>query len=187
MRRMMTAIGLGLSAVLLTSGCQLVGGGNNAKSKPAQTTKSTGGQQAQAAPSPQSSPGTPAVTKSVTYQTPSKQGASFTIGFAGLKANGQLATLTLVWTPHGVGGDTTSIFDMTGHADDVSMIDTVNLKRYVLVSDSEDNALGPNTIDEVANDRPMTAQYTFAAPPPNASLDIYQGDHKAFESVRVTQ
>lgn len=185
MRRTMFALGLGLVATFLATGCQLGGGGGDeAKATtPASTRKA-----AAAAPTPQSS-GAPVVSKSVTMPISGHQGQTFTLGFAGLRVKGPLATLTLVWTPHGIADATDSIFDMCGSSGgDVSMIDTTNLKRYVVVHDSGDHELGPNVIGaHTANDQPLSATYTFAAPQANASTDIYLDNRKVLESVPVTR
>lgn len=187
MRRMMIVFGIAASGALLVSGCQFGGSGDDNGSKP--TAKEGKGQVARTAVAPQASTG-PAVSKSITMPIAGKQGQTFTLGFAGLKVKGQLATLTLVFTPHGIGDDTDNIFDMCGGSGgDVSMIDTVNLKRYVVVKDSGNNELGPNVIGaRVANDQPDTVTYTFAAPQePNAAPDIYLDNRKVLESVPVTR
>lgn len=189
MRRMMTAIGLGLSAVLVTSGCQLVGGGHDAK--PSNTSKGTSGHQAQVAPTaaPQSSAGTPPVGKQVTMPIPGKQGETVTIGYSSLKSRGQLTVLTLVWTPHGIGTDTVGMFNMMGNGDDnVDLIDETNLKRYVVVKDSNDDDLQTSDVNaDTGNDQPLTTTFWFATPPANANLDVTLADRPIFDSVQVTR
>lgn len=190
MRRITIAAGLALSGALLVSGCQLVGGGGHG-AKPGKTSQSTGGPQAQAAPtSGPTSSGVPSVSKQVTMPIPGSQGETFTLGFASLKVRGQLATLTLTWTPHGIGSDADSINDMNGGVGDngeISMVDTVNLKRYVIVKDSEGYGLESDKVDtQAANDQAVPATYTFAAPPANASMDVYLDQRPVFESVPVT-
>lgn len=195
MRRTAMVLGLGVSAALLASGCQLVSGGGGSEAKPSHTSQSgRAGATAAATASPRASGqpvAQPAVSKSVTLPIPGEQGETFTLGFAGLKVKGQLATLTLVWTPHGVGTDSVSIYDMCGNQGDVggiSMIDSVNLKRYVVVSDSDDHELGPDKVfKETGNDQPMTTNYIFAAPQANASMDVYLDDRRVFDSVPVTR
>lgn len=183
MRRIMIAAGLALSAALLTSGCQLVGGGSN----DAKGTQSPGTRQAQPAATagPQAS-GAPTVSKQVTIPIPGEQGETYTLGFGGLAVKGQLATLTLVWTPHGIGDGNISIFEMS--AGDFTMIDSVNLKRYKIVHDSTGDELSPNiNTAETGNNQPIAETYTFAAPPGNASMDIYLDNRRLFESVPVTR
>lgn len=190
MRRMMTAIGLGLSAVLLTGGCQLVGGGNEAK--PTKASKDTGGPQAQAAPTaaPQASAGAPPVSKQVTMPIPGKAGETYTVGYSSLQVKGQLAVLTLVWTPHGIGTDTDTMEDMVGQGIGfpVNLIDKANLKRYDVVSDSDDHSLNTDEgIVSTGNNQPLTATFWFAAPPANADIDVTVMDRPLFESVQVTR
>jgi len=194
MRRTMTALGLGLSATLLAGGCGLVGGDNAKSTQRPDSSKA----QAAATASPQAAKG-PAVSKQMSLPVPGRQGASVTIGFAGLKVKGQLATLTLVWTPHMTGSDK---YDLNGKYDinnmrgnptlgdggTMAMIDTVNLKRYTVVQDSDNHELGPDpNTAATGNNQPLTTQYTFAAPPGNASMDVYMDDGKIFDAVPVTR
>ena len=184
MRRTMFALGLGLSATVLAAGCQFGAGGGEAKD-----TKSS--RRAAAAASPQASSGQPPVAKSVTMQVPGKQGETFTLGFSSLKVKGPLATLTLVWTPHGVGTETVSPYDMVGEntpASAVTLIDAANLKRYVIVRDSSDHELQRDYVTtKTGNNQPLAMTYVFAAPPANGSMDVVLGDRPIFESVPVTR
>jgi hypothetical protein len=99
--------------------------------------------------------------------------------------------LTLVWTPHGIGSDTISPYDMRGEStpgSEVSLIDTVNLKRYVIVNDSNDHAIQSDYVtEETGNEQPLAMSYTFAAPPANGSMEVSLGDRPIFESVPVTR
>lgn len=181
MRRTMFALGLGLSATILATGCQFGGPGGDAKDT----------KKARAVASPQTSSGRPPVSKSVTMSVPGEQGKTFTLGYSSLKVKGPLATLTLVWTPHGVGTDTISPYDMLGQntpGSAVTLIDSVNLKRYVIVHDSSGHALQRDYVtSETGNDQPLAMTYTFAAPPANGSIDVVLGDRPVFESVPVTR
>lgn len=189
MRRTMMALGLGLSATLLATGCQLGGGGGG----DTKGTKSTGSGKAQAVATagPQASVA-PAVSKQVTMPVPGEQGQTFAIGYSSLQVKGQLAVLTLVWTPHGIGTDTYSIYEMTGEsggdAESVNLIDKANLKRYDVVSDSDDHDLHTDTVGvQAGNNQPLTATFWFAAPPANADLDVTLSDRPIFQSVPVTR
>lgn len=189
MRRIMIAVGLALAGALLAGGCALVGGGNDGKAA-----KSTSGQQ-QAKPTPTTSPQAagPAVSKSVTLPVPGSPGQTVTLGLASLTVKGPLTTLTLVWTPHMSGSDQYSIDDMRGAGaaetlGGVSLIDTVNLKRYEVVKDSNGQALAPDADQAgTGNNQPLTTNYSFATPPGNASIDIYLDDQRIFEAVPVTR
>lgn len=192
MRRTVMMVGLGVSAALLASGCQLAGGDGGAQARPSHTSQV--GDSAPATASPQAAAatsGAPRVTKSVTKQVPGKQGATFTIGYSGLRVKGQLAVLTLVWTPHGIGTDTFGMYDLVGQdtpGSTVTLIDKANLKRYVVVSDSDNHSLHTDTVTaKTGNNQPMTTTFWFAAPPANADLDVTLGDQPIFESVQVTR
>lgn len=187
MRRTMFALGLGLSATILATGCQFGGAGAD----DGKDTKSTGSGKAQAVASPQASSGQPPVSKTVSMSIPGEQGQTFTLGFSSLKVKGPLATLTLVWTPHGVGTDTISPYEMLGQntpGSAVTLIDTVNLKRYVIVRDSSDHELQSDYVtSQTGNNQPLAMSYTFAAPQANGSVNVVLGDRSIFESVPVTR
>lgn len=186
MYRTMVALALAAGGALLASGCALGGGDGGGGAK----AKSSGSEGQAAAAAPQTS-GAPAVGKSVTMAIPGEQGRTFTLGFSSLKVKGRLATLTLVWTPHGVGTDTISPYDMMGQStpgSEVTLIDTANLKRYVVVEDSERHELESDYVtNETGNDQPLAMSYTFAAPPANGSMEVVLGDRPIFESVPVTR
>ena len=190
MRRTMTVLGLGLSAALLAGGCGLITGGHGGDGGKATGTSSPGKRNAQAASSPQAS-GRPSVSRSVRMTVPGKPGQTFTIGYSGLKVTGRLARLTLVWTPHGVGTDTVSPYDMVGGStsgSQVTLIDTANLKRYVVVKDSDQDDLQSDYVGtETGNDQPLAMSYTFAAPPAGAAIDVVLNERPLFESVPVTR
>ena len=190
MRRTVMVLGLGVSAALLVSGCQFGGGGGSA-AKPSHSRESG---KAAATTAPQAAAqasGAPKVSKTVSMPVPGKQGQTFTVGYSSLRVKGQLAVLTLVWTPHGIGTDTYGMYDMVGQNSPgtaVTLIDKTNLKRYVVVSDSDDHGLNTDTITaKTGNDQPLTTTFWFAAPTANADLDVALGDRPVFESVQVTR
>ena len=197
MRRAAFALGLLLPAAVLAAGCQSGAatdrGGGDGGGHAASPQKTRGGTAPAATGSAQAT-GTassrPAVTKTTTFPL-SGTSATTTLGFAGLQVNGQLATLTLVWTPHGVGEETVSLSAMSGGTFNghVALLDPVHLKRYTVVKDSDSHDLGPdNSATRTRNNQPVTTNYTFAAPQDNAaSVDVYLDDRKVFPSVPVTR
>ncbi|MQA87423.1 MAG: hypothetical protein GEV03_23050 [Streptosporangiales bacterium] len=116
-----------------------------------------------------------------------------------LQVKGRLATLTLTWTPKfpkaaaqdDVWGDSSlSLFEMAGETSVwMTLVDPVNLKRYNVVRDGSGNWLQTNENNtETRNGRPLTAHYTFAAPPPQVEkLDVYANDIVLFRDVPVTR
>jgi hypothetical protein len=113
------------------------------------------------------------------------------VGFVSLRVDGRLANLTLTWTPHFAGTPTTeriSLYDMFSHSDpDVALIDTANLKRYVVVRDTDQHYLRADPVEtKTTNDRPVTGTYTFAAPPASTrAVDVYVNDRNLFDGVPV--
>lgn len=198
MRRIMIAAGLVLSGSLLVGGCALVGGGDDGKK---QTGKAAA--PSSAAVSPAASLAGPATAKkSITYPGLDK-GGTVTVGFQSLQVRGQLAQLSLTWTPNVPGDDTDSwnIGQMTSGAiatgGNIDLVDTQNLKRYVIVKDSDGHLLGSsgnngdlaqsNAGQSAKSGQTITSTYTYAAPPPNVtSIDVYADDHLLF-NVPITR
>jgi len=200
MRRIMIAAGLVLSGALLASGCQLVGGGDNENKPSGKAAPSAG------ATSPAASAAVPApAKKSTTYQALGP-GGTVTVGFQGLQVRGQLAVLSLTWTPKVPGGSignidhwnvSQMISGQPASGGNVTLVDGRNLKRYVIVQDSHGHLLGSNgdngdlTINNTGPDaksgQTVPGTYTYAAPPPNVtSIDVYADDHLLF-NVPVTR
>jgi hypothetical protein len=127
----------------------------------------------------------------------SRTQATTTIDIAvqSLRVEGELAELVLTFTPHDTDpeswDDTTSITDLHatggGSTPFVTLVDTVNLKRYVVVNDSEDNELETNLdITRPELDSPATSTHTFAAPPPDVTeIDVSVGDWPTFHDVPI--
>lgn len=113
------------------------------------------------------------------------------LAVTGLRAEGRLMTLTLAFTPHSpeaAPGDTLSLYDLNG-SDPlyVTLIDPVNLRRYMVVKDSSGAELGSNVVDtEAPLDATGTAKYTFAAPPADvAKIDVSVGEWPTFRDVPI--
>ncbi|WP_131732630.1 hypothetical protein [Actinomadura formosensis] len=127
-----------------------------------------------------------------TFDTPIAAGAKVDIAILGLRARGRLATLNIQLTPHVPGAESTSSsitpFNLNGGLRlGTSLIDPVNLKRYVVVKDSSGAELQPDEIyTTVANDQPVHLSYTFAAPPENVKVvDVQIGSWPTFRNVPV--
>lgn len=200
MRGIMISAALALSGTLLVSGCQLVGGDDNGK-------RQSGKAAAPSSPAAAStSPGAaPAPKKSVTFPGITT-GGTVTVGFQGLQVRGQLAVLSLTWTPRVPGGsvgniDHWNISQMASGQSigggNVSLVDNQNLKRYVLVKDSNGHVVGSSGDDgdltvnnpgqDATSGQTVPATYTYAAPPPNVtSIDVYADDRLLF-NVPITR
>ncbi|WP_148086028.1 hypothetical protein [Actinocorallia herbida] len=114
----------------------------------------------------------------------------FELGVVSLTARGRLADLTLTMTPHYPGFAEKSVLAVgyfTGVYPEVTLVDPVNLKRYLVVKDSAGAMLGAG--NEAYNiDRPNTLSYTFAAPPGDVgTLDVYFASFPPFRGVPVTR
>ncbi|MDL4819641.1 hypothetical protein [Actinomadura opuntiae] len=124
-----------------------------------------------------------------TFDSPMVPGAKVDITIMGLRVRAKLATLTLQWTPHVPGSSgTPTPYRLNGeHGLDASLIDPVNLKRYVVVIDSAQNELESNDVTtNLPNERPTLTQHTFAAPPGNLkSIDVQLGLWPAFHDVPI--
>lgn len=124
-----------------------------------------------------------------TFDSPMAPGAKVDIAVMGLRVKGRLATLTLQWTPHVTGSaNTPTPYRLNGeHGLDASLIDAVNLKRYVVVSDSGYRNLESDVVlTNLPNDQATLTTHTFAAPPANVkSIDVQLGSWPAFRDVPV--
>jgi uncharacterized protein (DUF2147 family) len=115
------------------------------------------------------------------------------IAVTGLEVDGELATLSLVYTMHAPDEppDTSySLYDLNGQDPlYVTLVDPVNLKRYNVVEDSEGQALQTGAVEtDVPLDASATAQYTFAAPPPDVTeIDVSVGDWPTFRDIPITR
>jgi hypothetical protein len=110
------------------------------------------------------------------------------IAVTGLKVDGELATLSLAFTMHGSEDTSDSLFELNGgYRLFVTLVDPVNLKRYIVVKDSDGRELQTDASEAyVPNDGTATAQYTFAAPPPDvAEIDVQVGDWPTFRDVPI--
>lgn len=184
---MTTALAAGVAAgVLGLAGCSSGSSGSSGSvgaSTPTPAPGATGAPVSTATDAPAS--------RVVTFAAPGRPSGTVSVGFVSLRLDGRLANLTLTLTPHFPGTPTTeeiSIFHMfSDSAPDVSLVDTTNLKRYVVVRDSASQQLESDVVStRTTNDRPVTTSYTFAAPPGSVrAIDLYVNDRRLFDNVPV--
>ncbi|EIV94999.1 hypothetical protein [Frankia sp. QA3] len=131
---------------------------------------------------------TPVVTR--TTRLTAGENGPVEIGLVDLRTSGRLAVLRLTFTPHlrtdRPGG--ISLLDMAGgRGGSVSLVDTENLRRYLVVRDSRNEPLGPNpAVIRTVNDSPLNATFTFAAPPAEVKkIDVYLDDQIIFDEVEI--
>lgn len=183
----------------LVSGCSSddgdKGSGNSGK-----TVATQGGQGTVAgAPSPDGIPGgagaggaapTGSPVVSATVATPKFPGGKVEIAIMGLQVRGKLMVLTIRLTPHLPQGSTekTNPYELN---DETSLapelIDTVNLKRYVVVKDNQEKEVKSDDVMlPIHNEQPGMATYSFASPPADVkSLDVHYGIWPTFTNVPV--
>ncbi|WP_242606151.1 hypothetical protein [Frankia sp. Cppng1_Ct_nod] len=135
----------------------------------------------------------PEATRTTSFRAPGGGFGTIDVGFVELKVGGRLATLTLLWTPRYTDTPPTkeiSVFDMFGqHNPAVTLVDSTNLKRYVVVQDSRSVELGASGLrTKTVNNTPASASYTFAAPPTDVrTVDVYADDRLLFDAVTVVR
>lgn len=190
-RRTSAVLGALLLAGLVMAGCSGSGdsespapsssGGTAAGSSPATT--ASGG------PATAPGPSTPSASRTTRIQG---AGGDVDVGFVGLRADGRLVQLDLLFTPHYARdpGAEISLYEMAGRRDAaVTLVDTTNLLRYSVVQDSGGAALGAaaGTL-RTRNNVAVSASYMFAAPPPDVtSVDIYLNDRLIVDDAPITR
>ncbi|MEU5880357.1 hypothetical protein [Spirillospora sp. NPDC047279] len=108
------------------------------------------------------------------------------LGIASLAVRGRLAHLIVSLTPHVPPAGSRPTLYRLNATNDAALLDTVNLKRYVVVKDSGGNQLGPGLHEDLNNDAPNTLTFTFAAPPENVkAVDVQIGKFPIFRDVPV--
>jgi len=119
-------------------------------------------------------------------------GATVTIAILGLQVHGQLMTLQLSFTPRDPNqsaSTTINLFDMACHGDtDVSMVDPVGLKRYVVVQDSGNHDLEPDSVDgiQAVSGQTASGNWVFAAPPASVtSINVQVGNWPTFNNIPI--
>jgi len=127
-----------------------------------------------------------------TYSAPFAPKGTVDVAVHSLKRRGKLVDLVFSITPHVPPGvqfdDELSPFDILGDQSfNVTLIDTVNVKRHVVVKDSEGKELKPDDVwTETRIDQPLVLTYTFAAPPENVTtMDVHIANWAPFTDVPV--
>ena len=180
-RRFGRAIPAAVALIVVLSGCVPFGRDGSATSD-AQSERGAVGSAATVGPG-----------KSIaraTFDSPAAPGAKVEIGIVELRVTGRLAQLTLAITPRVPGSGSPTVYELTGGLDpNVSLVDNVNLKRYVVVKDSSGTLLQPDWIKvSLHNGQPNAQTYMFAAPPEAArSVDVVFGQWPPFRNVPVTR
>ncbi|MDL4772195.1 hypothetical protein [Actinomadura xylanilytica] len=136
--------------------------------------------------------GTGAAVVKATFDSPIYPGAKVDIAVMGLKASGKLATLTVQFAPHipAGGPDNPNPYNLNGgNSLGTALIDPVNLKRYVVVADSDHKKLESDDIfTHIANNQTATLAYTYAAPPENVkAVDVQIGSWPTFRNIPVAR
>ncbi len=177
--------------VLVATGCS----GDSQKAAPTGGTGATAGAApATGAASPAGNQGTvdsAVASRTTSFRAPGGGAGTIDVGFVGLKVDGRLATLTVVWTPRYASSPQNkeiSVFDMfAAHSPAMTLVDSVNLRRYFVVQDSHNLELGANgPRTKTVNNTPVSASYTFAAPPVDVrTVDVYADDRLLFDDAPV--
>ncbi|MEU8343084.1 hypothetical protein AB0C74_15420 [Spirillospora sp. NPDC048832] len=187
--RMTHRLVVATTAVLLLAGCSAIGGDDDGDAASA----GAGAPAAAGADVPAGEAGFDDTAKPVTqgtFDSPAAAGAKVDIAIMRLKAKGKLATLTVRFTPHvpGASAGRINAYGLNGDRGlDTSLIDPVNLKRYVVVKDSGGQELESDDIfTHMTNDQPTSHYFTFAAPPENVkSIDVQIGNWPTFRNIPV--
>ncbi|GAA1561447.1 hypothetical protein GCM10009678_50380 [Actinomadura kijaniata] len=108
------------------------------------------------------------------------------LAVVGLNARGRLAHLTMMINTANATGVGDSLYTLNGgEVPAVSLLDPVNLKRYVVVKDSAGTELGAGNA-YVRAAKPTALSYTFPAPPENVqAVDVQFGRLTTFRNVPV--
>ena len=174
-----------------TTGCSMLGDDSGSSSEGGSSPRSSSSSEGGAAPP--SAAGFDNATKPVakgTFDTTVAEGGKVDIAIMGLKTRGRLATLGVQFTPRLPTPGTTRInaYRLNGeHLLGTSLIDPVNLKRYVVVKDSAGKQLQTDDIFmKMTNNQTTPSFYTFAAPPENVkSIDVQIGSWPTFRNIPV--
>lgn len=130
-----------------------------------------------------------------TVNAPDSKDGTVDIAVLGLAVQGQLATLSVRFTPHfpsEAADASISLYDMSGNAlsqEEVSLVDPVGLKRYLVVKDSNNNWLGADEVfTKAVNNSSVIAHWTFAAPPPTVTkIDVDLGPFQPLNDVPISR
>jgi len=166
----------GVLLLALVTGCSSGGGGDGSGKSAADG----------AADVPRGDAAVADPSKAIKRAVFSGQNGEFELALVSLDARGRLVDLSLSLTPkEGTGWQTAHSY--FGGVPEVSLVDPVNLKRYLVVKDSEGNPLGAGNV-HYGLGKANTLNYTFAAPPENVrSVDVHFGDFPPFRDVPINR
>ena len=115
------------------------------------------------------------------------QKGRFELAVISLTVNGKLAQLALSLTPHAAKDGYWNNYTFFGTVAEASLVDPVNLKRYVPVKDSSGHVLSSGNV-ALNNNQANTLNYTFAAPPDNVkSISVQFGDFPPFRNIPISR
>lgn len=134
---------------------------------------------------------TTAIAKA-TYNAPFAPDATVEVAVHGLNRRGRLLDLVFSLTPRVPGGDQSdqriNPYRILGRQSlNVTLIDTVNLKRHLVVKDSRGRELKPDDVwTNTLIGRQLVLTYTFAAPPEDVTkMDVHIANWPPFTDVPV--
>jgi hypothetical protein len=163
----------------------------NADSK--QDTAGSGEQSPAAEPADASQASTTDASKVIAkavHEAPFAEKATLEIAVHSLKRRGKLADLVISLTPRVPEGvqvdEKLSPFEINGrNVFRVYLIDTVNLKRHMVVRDANRRLLEPDEVfTSIRIGQRAMLTYTFAAPPENVTkMDVHVGNFPPFTDV----
>lgn len=182
-----------LPVMLLAGGCSDQDPpAEDAGSAAAPSTSASASPTASATPSAEaiSADDVPAGTVAATYPGPAG-GSTVRLQALPLEVRGELATLTVLWTPTFPGASATqkiSLYEMNSKQPVyASLVDTENLKRHNVVKDSSGIDLSTEEVGTGSvSGSPVASRYTFAAPADGVtSVDAYVGSFPPLADVPV--
>ncbi|WP_143590294.1 hypothetical protein [Thermoactinospora rubra] len=134
------------------------------------------------------------VLAKATYDSPFQEQGKVDVAVHSLTRRGKLVDLVFSLTPRLPSGvepkeRKVSPYDIVGDKSfEVTLIDTVNLKRHMVVKDSAGKELKPDDVwTNILVGQQLVMTYTFAAPPENVtSMDVHVSDWAPFRDVPVS-
>lgn len=184
-----------LVAAVLLAGCS--GGGSTATASRAPSTGSPAGasspEPSSSSSSSSSSAPTAAAVKQQTARVLGKLKGTVVLGVSAVQVRGKLATVDLTFSPtvpEGPADKTVSLYDVNGGQPvTMTLVDTMNLKRYAVVKDANGRDLQPDEVGlSTLPGGSATGTYTFAAPPSGVmAIDVYFANFPPFRDVPVSR
>jgi uncharacterized protein YggE len=183
-------VGLAALAALAVAGC----GGGDTKTVTVSSSGSSGGGTSKAPADSGDGGGSVDTSDALAKQTVRALGArdaTVEIAILDMKVQDRLMRTTIAFSPkypNASPDEQISLYDMNGKSPlYVTLVDPVNLKRYIAVKDSSGQSLAADEVStDTLNGGTATGTYTFAAPPADvAKLDVQVGEWPTFTDVQV--